>query len=230
MITGGGEPLLRPRDVVSLVRRGREYFDEIALFTNGAYLTRDLAAELRAVGLSYVCYSRHHYDDARCRQLMGDGAPSLDAFVDACADLPIRATCVMARGWIDSPTRVETYLSELSARGIREFTFKHTYVAYRESIFADSPADRWSRQHALNEDPFEGRGTVVGRLPWGPRIRHLHDQSDHHRPTLQVCYYYEPDPSWELENQLCRSANLLSDGSVYATLEDQRSRLFQLTP
>lgn len=220
VITGGGEPLLRPSDTISLIARGRAFFDEIALFTNGTFLTRELARRLQDSGLSYVCYSRHHDDDARNRDLMGKSAPNLEAFVEAADGLTIRATCVMAQGWIDSAEAVVRYLAQLSAKGIEQFTFKHTYVAYSESLFANSPANQWSRAHAMNADPFDGRGTVIGQLPWGPRIRRLNG--------LQVCYYYEPDPHWELENQLCRSVNLLSDGSVYASLENQRSRLFQL--
>ncbi|MEQ8785343.1 MAG: radical SAM protein [Pirellulaceae bacterium] len=220
VITGGGEPLLRPREVVSLVRRGRAYFDEIALFTNGARLTSELSRQLAEAGLSYLCYSRHHHLDQRCRQLMGDGAPRLADFVTAAGGIPIRATCVMTRGWIDSRQAVDDYLAELARYGIREFTFKHTYVAYEQSLFADSPANDWSRRHRVDDDPFTGRGEVVGELPWGPRIRQL--------DSFRVCYYFEPTPVWELENRLCRSTNLLSDGAVYASLEDQRSRLFRL--
>ena len=221
VITGGGEPLLRANDVVSIVQRGRKFFNEIALFTNGTFMTRELSRRLKDAGLSYLCYSRHHYDDVRCRQLMGNAAPDLTEFVDMADELPIRATCVMAQGWIDTRELVDSYLSVLSAHGIREFTFKHTYVAYEDSLFADASANMWSKQHALNEDPFSDRGIVLTQLPWGPTIRQLN--------SLQVCYYFEPDPIWELENQLCRSVNLLSDGSVYASLENQQSLLFQLT-
>jgi pyruvate-formate lyase-activating enzyme len=220
VITGGGEPLLRPSDCVSLIRRGRKFFDEVALFTNGSRLTGALSRQLADAGLSYFCYSRHHHADDRCRQLMGDGAPSLAAFVEAAAGIKIRATCVMTRGWIDSQNAVDQYISALSAYGICEFTFKHTYVAYERSVFADSPANAWSRAHQIQRDPFAGRGEIVARLPWGPRIRKL----DSH----QVCYYFEPTPDWELENRLCRSVNLLSDGTVYASLENQQSRLFRL--
>ena len=220
VITGGGEPLLRPHDVVSIIRRGREFFDEIALFTNGTYLTRELSKKLEDAGLSYLCYSRHHFDDDRCKQLMGSDSPELSAFVDAANGLPIRATCVMAREWIDTRALVDAYLTVLSSHGIRQFTFKHTYVAYERSLFSDAPANLWSQRHALNDDPFSDRGTIVNQLPWGPTIRQL--------DSLQVCYYFEPDPIWELENQLCRSVNLLLDGSVYASLENQQSLLFRL--
>jgi pyruvate-formate lyase-activating enzyme len=220
VITGGGEPLLQSESVVELIRRGRNFFAEIACFTNGSRLTRELSRRLADAGLSYLCYSRHHHDDELCRTLMGRDAPQLEQFVAAAGSLPIRATCVMTRGSVDSVEAVEEYIATLSNFGIREFTFKHTYVAFGESLFADSSANAWARDHHIDFDPFAGRGVVVARLPWGPCIRQI--------DAYRVCYYCEPTPEWELEHQLCRSSNLLSDGTVYASLEDQRSQLFRL--
>lgn len=217
VVTGGGEPLLRPDTCLAWVRAGAAWFDEIALFTNGARLTRELAGELRSAGLSYVCYSRHHHDDARNFELMGDDAPSLDAFFDAAADLRVRATCVMAQGFIDDAASAEAYVHALGARGVREFTFKHTYVAYPHSVFRDSPQDRWAREHAIDADPFAGRGTIVARLPWGPAIRRLGEH--------QICHYTEPTPEWERRHRLGRSLNLMADGTIYGSLEDARSRV-----
>ncbi len=220
VITGGGEPLLRPDDVVHLVEIGSAYFDEIACFTNGTYLTPDLARRLADAGLAYVCWSRHHEDDKVNRRLMGTGAPPLERFLAAAAPLPVRATCVMARGYVDDTAAVYRYVDALRSYGVRQFTFKHTYVAYEQSVFQGSAEDRWAAEHQVEFDPFAGTGEVVARLPWGPCVRRIGD--------LQVCYYHEPTPQWELANQLCRSSNLLSDGSVYASLEDQRSLLYRL--
>lgn len=222
VITGGGEPLLRPRDVLHLVRVGKQYFSEIACFTNGTYLTPEISATLQEAGLSYLCFSRHHYDETRNLKLMGKGAPTLDAFFHAAGSLKVRATCVMAGGYIDSTAEVWSYINALRDFGVREFTFKHTYVAYAESVFRGSVEDRWAESHKIEFDPFEGQGAVLGALPWGPIIRQVED--------LQVCYYREPTPDWERRNGLCRSSNLLSDGKVYASLEDQQSLLYQLKP
>jgi MoaA/NifB/PqqE/SkfB family radical SAM enzyme len=222
VITGGGEPLLRPEAAVYLAEEGRRFFDEIACFTNGAYLTAALAARLRGAGLSYLCYSRHHEDDARCRELMGDGAPALDDFFRAAEGLKVRATCVMARGFVDDREAVGRYIAALRRYGVSEFTFKHTYVAYERSVFRGAEEDRWAAAHQIERDPFGGEGELVARLPWGPEIRRV--------LGAQVCYYYEPTPAWELENGLCRSVNLLSGGEVYASLEDERSLLYTLPP
>ena len=220
VITGGGEPLLLPEATVSLIERGRKWFNEIALFTNGTFLTRSLAQKLAAAGLSYVCYSRHHDDDAACRRLMGSGAPALADFFAAVEPLKVRATCVLTRGAIDSPVAVQRYIRNLAEFGVREFTFKHTYVAYEQSVFANSRQDQWARGNKVESDPFVDTGEVVAHLPWGPQIRRW--------GPYQICYYFEPSPLWEQEHRLCRSSNLLSDGSVYASLEDRRSLLFQL--
>ena len=220
VITGGGEPLLRETDVVELIRRGRLFFNEIACFTNGSYLTHDLAARLDDAGLSYLCYSRHHDDDDECRRLMGDSAPTLEQFFAAAGSLKVRATCVMTRASIDSPEGVWRFIHRLSRHGVREFTFKHTYVAYEESVFGSSQQNQWAADHQIQDDPFASQGTVLCRLPWGPTVRNI--------DGFQVCYYFEPHPNWEKEHRLCRSINLLSDGKAYASLEDRRSRLFQL--
>ena len=220
VITGGGEPLLRPEDVVYLVALGRRYFDEIACFTNGTFLTRELAQRLHDAGLSYLCYSRHAATDDANRKLMGAGAPRLADFVAAAGPLKIRATCVMARGYVDDSAGVWDYVDALRPYGIAEFTFKHTYVAYEGSLFQGSAEDAWALEHRVEFDPFAGMGEVVARLPWGPCVRKL--------KGAQVCYYHEPTPAWELEHRLCRSSNLLSDGAVYASLEDTRSLLYRL--
>jgi cyclic pyranopterin phosphate synthase len=220
VITGGGEPLLRGDDVCSLVRRGRPFFNEIACFTNGTYLAAERARELSSAGLSYLCYSRHHYDDERCRELMGNGTPTLDAFFRAVGKIKVRATCVMARGYVDSEREISEYVNRLSDYGVGEFTFKHTYVAYEQSVFGNSSQNSWARDHKIEFDPFAGQGRVVSLLPWGPAIRNIRGR--------QICYYYEPTPTWEKENRLCRSSNLMSDGKVFASLEDQSSLLCQL--
>jgi len=221
VITGGGEPLLDAESTLSLIERAQTWFREIALFTNGTCLSRRLAERLAEAGLSYICYSRHHDDDESCRRLMGGSAPRLGDFLTAAGPLKIRATCVMTRGYIDSTAAVDRYIARLGDLGVREFTFKHTYVAYDYSVFANSPHDEWARRHQVQRDPFVGCGQVIAELPWGPQIRQVGE--------YQVCYYFEPNPLWEQEHQLCRSSNLLSDGCVYASLEDRRSLLFRLS-
>ncbi|MDB4932410.1 MAG: hypothetical protein JWM10_4894 [Myxococcaceae bacterium] len=220
VITGGGEPLLRADDVVELVRAGRRVFDEVTCFTNGSRLDRALVERLLQAGLSYLCWSRHHHDDARNRAVMGEAAPALADVLAACAGLPIRATCVMHRGGIADRRDAGEYLDALGSRGVGQFTFKHTYVAYERSAFRASEQDQWCRERQVDDDPFEGEGEVVQRLPWGPEVRRMEGAI--------VCFYREPTPAWELEHRLCRSSNLLADGGVYASLEDTQSLLYRL--
>ena len=222
VVTGGGEPLLRPDAVAYLVELGRRYFSEVACFTNGTYLTGELARRLSDAGLSYLCYSRHAAGDEENCRLMGQAAPRLADFVEAAGPLKVRATCVMARGSVDDVAKVWHYVETLRPFGIGEFTFKHTYVAYEGSLFRGSAENRWAQEHRVEFDPFADDGIVLAELPWGPRIRRIQG--------VQLCYYHEPTPQWELAHQLCRSSNLLSDGAVYASLEETSSLLYRLKP
>lgn len=226
VVTGGGEPLLRKDSVVDLVARGRAFFDEVAVFTNGSRLDRKTAQALREAGVSYVCWSRHHDDDEVNRDLMGADAPDAAAVIAAVDGLlPLRLTCVMAKDFIDDRDDAFRLMRHFADRGIDQFTFKHTYVAWPGSLFSGSDHDRWAGDHAVNDDPFDDDdGPVVLRLPWGPRIRDLRLGTR----TVRTAFYFEPDPRWEKEHQLCRSLNLLSDGNVFASLEDTSSLLLRL--
>jgi cyclic pyranopterin phosphate synthase len=221
VITGGGEPLLRPDDVAYLVGLGRRYFDEVACFSNGTFLTRDLSRRLLDAGLSYLCWSRHAANDEENRSLMGEGAPRLAELIESADKLRVRATCVMTRGHVEDARGVWDYIEAFRPYGIEEFTFKHTYVAYEGSLFRGSEEDAWARKNQVEGDPFADEGEVVARLPWGPCVRRIRG--------AQVCYYHEPTPQWELSHRLCRSTNLLSDGAVYASLEETRSLLYRLS-
>jgi len=222
VITGGGEPLLKPAMVLQLMKEGSQYFDEITCFTNGTYLTQDLSAKLLDHGLSYLCYSRHHYNDEKNQELMGKSAPALADFMANANGVPIRATCVMTKGFIDTKKEVWNYIDCLSKFGVKQFTFKHTYETYKNSVFKESNQNKWVGTHKVDFNPFKNQGKLINRLPWGPEIREIEG--------FQVCYYYEPDPSWEKKNKICRSSNLLANGKVYASLEEMQSQLFQLKP
>lgn len=222
VITGGGEPLLRPELALASARAAARVFGEVALFTNGSRLTRDLALALADAGLSHLCWSRHHWDDARNRAVMGPAAPDIDVVLRAALGLRVRATCVMHRGGVETADDARGYLSALGARGVEEFTFKHTYVAHERSLYRDSEHDRWCRARRVEGDLFAGEGEVVAALPWGPVVRRIEG--------AQVCFYREPTPEWELTHGLCRSSNLMADGRVYASLEDSRSLLSRLGP
>jgi cyclic pyranopterin phosphate synthase len=220
VVTGGGEPMLDPEAVLAAVRLGRQVWDEVTCFSNAARIDAALAARLAGAGLSYLCWSRHHWDDAANRAVMGNAAPDLAEVAARCAGLRLRATCVMHKGGIETAADARCYIAALRAIGVREFTFKHTYVAYERSVFRGSHEDEWCREHQIEGDLFEGEGEVVSALPWGPRVRDIEG--------VRVCFYQEPTPSWELAHRLCRSSNLLADGSVHASLEDSQSLLFRL--
>jgi hypothetical protein len=53
-----GEPLLHP-ELLRFIRIAREYVDEVELSTNGVYLTRRMAIDLKEAGVTYLVISAH---------------------------------------------------------------------------------------------------------------------------------------------------------------------------
>ena len=152
---------------------------------------------------------------------MGDATITLEEFFSRVdGQVKVRAVCVLCKGCIHSSEDVWKYVQTLKPYGVREFTFKHTYVAYEHSVFGKSAENIWALENQVQQDPFSGEGQVIAKLPWGPQIKKIGE--------LRICYYYEPTPEWELKNLAGRSLNLLADGKIYGSLEDQRSLLFTL--
>ena len=182
-----------------------------------------LARRLREAGLSYLCWSRHAVDDADNRPLMGDAAPDADTLLEAvaAADLKVRATCVMHAAGVADPWRRVGLHRRLPGPRRRRV---HVQAHVRRPV--DLAVRLVARQPLGQRPPGRPRplrrqaATSSRSLPWGPTIRRIGE--------VQVCHYYEPTPDWELAHRLARSSNLLSDGRVYASLEDQTSLLHRL--
>ena len=104
----GGEPLLR-RDLVHLIEQLAhiEGLDDLALTTNGALLTRDVARSLKAAGLHRVTVSLDSLDDAVFRAMNDVDFPVtrvLEA-IDAAAAAgltPVKLDVVVKRGLNDA--------------------------------------------------------------------------------------------------------------------------------
>ena len=119
-------------------------------------------------------------------------------------------------GWhLDRP-RFESWLRALAQERGAELLSPATLDCLQRSD------EKWFVRLKTDEIPIE----VTARF--------VIDAGGHSAPVIrklgphQVCFYFEPHPAWEKEHQLCRSVNLLSDGSAYASLEDHRSLLYRL--
>ncbi|MFT4189518.1 MAG: radical SAM protein [Aeromicrobium sp.] len=235
VLTGGGEPTLRPFDeICELISIGRAHFDKTVLITNGASLARDpgqIAArlrDLRTAGLSVLSLSHHHHDPTVNARVMGL-AIDHDAVLTAWASLAeeerpqLRLVCVLQRGGVDSHHGIAAFLAHAAAYGVTQVCFKELYVAATaESLYAKSAENAYSKSHqvplgAVLSYAEERAAPQVAALPWGAPIFQLGD--------VQVAAYTEPSVGWERSHGVVRSWNLMSDLRCYASLEDPASEV-----
>jgi hypothetical protein len=129
-------------------------------------------------------------------------------------------------GVCDERTLTE-YLDWAAATGAGEICFKELYVAAtRESIYYDTKYNTWCRENQVSMKLVsnflrERQAMKVGELPWGSPIYRLRWKGI----LLQVAVYTEPSVYWERTAGICRSWNLMADGTCLASLETADSRI-----
>jgi hypothetical protein len=139
--------------------------------------------------------------------------------------LNMRWVCVLQRGGVDSVDNLIKYLDWTVDTGVSEICFKELYVASsHESLYYDKASNLWSEKHqvplSMVVDFLESMDAiVVDKLPWGSSVYLLTWRG----VKLKIACYTEPNLYWELSNGVCRSWNVMADGSCYSSLEDKRS-------
>ena len=241
VVTGGGEPGILPFDNLNkIISLSRKYFDKVVLITNGYFISSsdnaiDKLTQLSQSGLSVLAISRHHYNDAKCESIMKLQiifSKITTAFLQMKSQLEtsplrLRLICVLQKGGVDSVDEVEKYIEWAISLGIEEVCFKELYVSSStESLYYEKKANTWSYENqvplSMLTKHIEQQGwTKLFTLPWGSQVYRVIKGNK----SIQVALYTEPSISWELENKLCRSWNLMSDGRCYASLETMDSQI-----
>lgn len=233
VITGGGEPtLLKPEDLLRLIRLCADTLDKTVLITNGARIetadshSHDLV-QMRAAGLDVLSVSHHHHDAAKAKEILG-----LDVNIKVLADRSsrpdtphLRLICVLQKDGIASAQDVEAYLSWAAALGITQVTFKELYVSTTtESAYAGQDANIYSRNNQVSLKTVTDCAQALGareikRLPWGAPVF----EATLNGRIIQFVAYTEPSVMWERTNGLVRSWNHMTNGTTLASLEDMES-------
>lgn len=241
VITGGGEPtLLKHGQLVNLVGRCASHFNKVVLITNGHILGRlnpeerfERMRALDVAGLSVLALSRHHHDAKRNISIMG-----LDTKTEAVAEiwrthrstfnrLALRLICVLQDTGVANVKDIEDYLSWASEQGIHQVNFKELYVSTSdESAYSGKLANIFSARHQVPlsivyDFALKHQWSQITELPWGAPVY----QGRWNGRSMQIAAYTEPSVYWERTHGIARSWNLMSDGSVLASLEDLTSHV-----
>lgn len=239
VITGGGEPtLLKKDDLLRLVQTCAQEFNKVVLINNGQRIAalppdqrQKMIKDLDQAGLSVLAISRHHYDPAVNKSIMGIDTHTedlLSALREEKRDiknLKPRFVCVLQKGGIDSVQSIENYVSWAVRQGVHEVNFKELYVSTTdESCYSDRAANDYSARNQVSlklvfEVATKNNWQQVAALPWGAPVF----RGQINGQNVQVAAYTEPSVYWERTHGTARSWNLMADGTVLASLEDPKS-------
>ncbi len=233
VITGGGEPTLLPHDkLIDLIRTGAAHFSKTVMITNGHLLgnASDLERlrilrEYRDAGLTVLSVSRHDAD--RNLDIMGIDTRSerIASSIREIEGLTLRWVCVLQQGGVADESRLRRYLDWVAETEVTEVCFKELYVSVaRESLYSLTEYNNWSRDRqvpmSLIVRFLEQQGAErIAELPWGAPIYRLNWQGW----RMNVAVYTEPSVFWERNHGICRSWNLMADGTCLANLETESS-------
>ena len=240
VITGGGEPtLLKEETLLEVMRTARKYFDKVVLITNGFNIGKESSESAKALlrrysdaGLTTLAVSYHHFNPDANLRIMGIET-NIEKVMRAWNEvrdetsLKMRLICVLQKNGIDDKLKLYRYLCWAEIHEITEVCFKELYVSSTlESQYADHKENQWCRENqvslslvtdSLHEFGFE----KDSELPWGAPI--------YKKPSwfgeMKVAAYTEPSMFWERSNGICRSWNIMTDGTVLASLEDPNSKV-----
>jgi len=243
VITGGGEPtLLKDNQLVDLIQQCSSHLEKVILITN-AYILAKQNTEKRLetmlswdhAGLSILAISRHHHDAVINTAIMGIDTQTekltktFSNHTSSFSNISLRFVCVLQKGGIANVEDIENYLSWSAQQGVRQINFKELYVSTGlESEYSDLASNEYSAAHQVSlnivHDFIEKHAwKKVASLPWGAPI--FSGKWD--GKTMQIAAYTEPSVYWERINGIARSWNLMSDGTVLASLEDQTSQIIK---
>lgn len=241
VITGGGEPFMLPFDRLLQLVKQCSIFPTVCMITNGYYLA-NLSQEkcvtalsaLDKSGLTVLSISRHAASEDANNKLMYLNTQSLRVATtwkecmrnDMFRHLTrLRWVCVLQKGGVECLSSLYEYMDFAAASGVPEICFKELYVSTSvESLFYTAESNKWSEEHQVPLSLIiafcQDHGFIkTAELPWGASIY----EGTWKNVPLRIAAYTEPSVFWERSTGVCRSWNLMADGTLLASLEDTNS-------
>jgi len=240
VITGGGEPGLLPLSrLLAIITLCRQYFSKVVLISNGYFISdadnpEAILQSLGEAGLTVLSISHHHHHPLMQARIMGLSvnlekiASNFQRIKSIFPQLELRLICVLQKSGISSDSDIDAYIDWSAKLAIKQICFKELYVSSsRESYYYDHEANHWSYANQIPLSVLTAFATkqnwqVNDKLPWGSPVYRVHRQDC----DMSIAAYTEPSLSWELQNGVCRSWNLMADGHCYSSLESKDSEIF----
>ena len=235
VITGGGEPtLLAHSKLLDLIRTGAHHFRKTVMITNGHILGNAtdeerlrILCDYRDAGLMVLSVSRHDADRNTAIMGLDTRSERIAELMPEVRGLTLRWVCVLQKAGVADEARLCRYLDWVAETDATEICFKELYVAAsRESAYALREYNTWSREQQVPMSLvlrfLEQQGAErLRQLPWGAPIYSLKWKGR----VMKVAVYTEPSVFWERSHGVCRSWNLMADGTCLANLETAASRV-----
>ena len=156
LITGKGEPTLWPERLYEALDVVGEVFPLVEVQTNGIALSDLILDKLYGYGVTMVALSAVGHQTETNRECYGDQYPAsgLVGMVNAVHDcgISVRITCMLCKGWIDSPNKVRDLIQWASDNKVEQLTI-------RSVTKPDNPSDKtvadWVTAHQIDKETRE---------------------------------------------------------------------------
>lgn len=213
MFTGKGEPTLFPRQITHYLEVLQPFdFPLIEIQTNGIKIAQqpdEYAPFLDAwygLGMTTIAISIVHYEKELNKKIYLPYAkeyidlPQLITMLHHCG-FSVRLTCILAKGFIDSPTKVLSMIGFAREHKVEQLTLTPVNKP-DEELSRNKEAWSWTDQHYLGEEEvqkiktlLETAGAPLNRLAHGAIIFDFKGQN----VCLNNCLSVQPD-SEDLRN------------------------------
>jgi len=137
LLTGKGEPMLYPKQISQYLMEIDNRFPLIELQTNGTLIkdNLELLQRWRDDGLTLVCISMTHVEEAKNNKLMGirDRDYHLWETVELLQEtgLNVRLNCTMLKSGIHKPVDAERVITKCVMAGVDQLTFREVEMPDR---------------------------------------------------------------------------------------------------
>lgn len=137
LLTGKGEPMLYPYQITQYLEQINFRFPLIELQTNGTLIkdNLELLRHWRDEGLSLVCISMTHVEEAKNNELMGIKREQYNLWetVELLQEtgLNVRLNCTMLKSGIHKPEDAERVIIKCAMAGVNQLTFREVEMPDR---------------------------------------------------------------------------------------------------